>query len=155
MNRFWSNVERLDPDVCWPWKGARVRNGYGQIRGDPEGAVLRGRKLRAHRVAFELAYGPIPPGLHILHRCDNPGCVNPGHLLLGTHQDNMADMTAKQRHAHGERQPTRKLSRHQVRAIRWLAKHDPAPLAQLAGEFGVATSNISIILSRRTWRAEI
>lgn len=149
--RFWAKVERTTADACWLWKGKCKRNGYGQICADPEGNVLRGRKLYAHRVAFELAFGPIPTGLHVLHRCDNPRCVNPAHLFLGTHQDNMADMIAKQRHAHGERQPTRKLSKHQVRAIRWLAHHDPGPQTNLAREFGVSASTVTHILTRQTW----
>lgn len=149
--RFRAKVERSAPEACWLWRGKCKSNGYGQIRADPEGSNLRGRKQYAHRVAFELAFGPIPDGLHVLHRCDNPRCVNPAHLFLGTHQDNMADMVAKRRHAHGERQPTRKLSKHQVRAIRWLASHDPGPQIALAREFGVSASTVTHILTRETW----
>jgi len=152
--RFWTKVEQCAPDACWPWKGKCKRNGYGQITADPEGNMPRGRKLYAHRVAYELAFGPIPLGLHVLHRCDNPRCVNPGHLFLGTHRDNMADMIAKRRHAHGERQPTRKLNRNQVRAIRWLASHDPGRQIELAREFDVSGSTITHILMKKTWKIE-
>lgn len=71
---------------CIEWPGKRHRNGYGQL----------GRKT-AHRVAYECAHGPIPDGLHVLHRCDNPPCINPEHLFLGTHHDNMIDSMLKGR----------------------------------------------------------
>lgn len=151
-SRFWSKVERRSAFECWPWTGGRKNNGYGQIGADPRDGEYVGRKLSAHRLAYELAFGPIPDGLHVLHRCDNRACVNPSHLFLGTHQDNMADMFVKGRHAHGDSQPTRKLSQHQVRAIRWLATHDPGPKVELARAFAVSESNVTQILSRRTWR---
>jgi hypothetical protein len=151
-SRFWSKVDRRGASECWPWTGGRKNNGYGQISADPREGEYVGRKLSAHRLAYELAFGPIPNGLHVLHRCDNRACVNPSHFFLGTHQDNMADMLAKGRHAHGDSQPTRKLSRHQVRAIRWLAIHDPGPHVELAREFAVSESNVKQILTRATWR---
>ena len=150
--RFWAKVERRDPTDCWPWRGSVKKNGYGQIGDEPEGNILRRKKLYAHRVAYELARGPIPNGLHVLHRCDNPACANPAHLFLGTHQDNMADMVAKRRHVHGDRQTNRKLDQHRVRAIRWLALHDPAPHHVLAHEFSVSTSNVDFIVRRLTWK---
>lgn len=86
--RFESKV-RVAPG-CWLWTGASGGGGYGHIRVDGE---VRG----AHRVSYELYIGSIPSGMHVMHRCDNPLCVNPQHLQLGTHQDNMADMYAKGR----------------------------------------------------------
>lgn len=89
--RFWAKVDRSGgPEACWPWTGARAWNGYGQF-GDG------GQIHIASRVAWELSCGPIAEGLHVLHRCDNPPCVNPAHLFLGTHSDNMRDMVAKGR----------------------------------------------------------
>ena len=94
--RFWAKVDRSDgPDACWPWTGHRARRGYGQFK-------MFGRSVPAHRVAWELTNGPIPPGDHFgtmcaCHRCDNPPCCNPTHLFLGSMADNVADRDAKGR----------------------------------------------------------
>jgi hypothetical protein len=90
--RFWRHV--LITDGCWLWLGHRrpPPGPYGTIRGDG-----RGKPLYAHRVAWELHYGAIPDGKHVLHHCDTPPCVRPDHLFLGTQADNDRDMTAKGR----------------------------------------------------------
>ena len=75
-------------DACWEFHGARLREGYGQLK-------FRGDDLHAHRVAYELANGSIPEGLHVLHHCDNPPCCNPRHLYAGTNADNVADRVAR------------------------------------------------------------
>ncbi len=77
-------------ESCWIWRGALFASGYGKVS-------CGEKKRRAHRVAHELFIGPLPDDLHVLHRCDNPPCVNPTHLFLGTHIDNMRDMEAKGR----------------------------------------------------------
>ena len=79
-------------DECWEWKGARVKGGYGN-RG-----IGGGRSALTHRLAYEWVYGPIPAGMHVLHRCDNPPCCNPAHLFLGTERDNALDKCRKGRH---------------------------------------------------------
>lgn len=128
---------------CWLWSGAWNATGYGKVADGRRSNVL------AHRRAYEACIGPIPKGLHVLHRCDTPCCVNPAHLRLGTHEDNMADMRAKGRavgHA-GASNPRAKLTEDQVREIR----ASSLPPAELSRHYGVTLTMIRYIRTGKSW----
>ena len=88
--QFWSHVNK--GDECWEWTASLSHNGYGQIIKCIDG---KKKHLIAHRVSWEIHFGPIPEGMKVLHRCDNRRCINPGHLFLGSCQDNTDDMIKK------------------------------------------------------------
>lgn len=145
LQRFVALVQPVTESGCWLWLGTVVRKGHGTFYVNSEN-----RKLRAHRVAYELFKGPIPEGLHVLHRCDVPCCVNPAHLFLGTHDQNMADMKRKgrARKGKGEQAATHKLTSAQVLEIR--ASDDSN--AALGRRLGISTSHIRLIRARQFWQ---
>ncbi len=130
-DRFWSKVDKNGD--CWIWTASRSKKGYGRIGlgSRKEGVAL------AHRVAYELSIGPIPEGLDVLHSCDNPPCCNPGHLFLGTQQDNMADKIAKGRQPRGAENYRAQLTWEQVDEIRKRYVHKRGVATRLGREFGV------------------
>ena len=87
---FWKYTERNGVDDCWPWLGTKDQHGYGRV-------PFMTAKFKAHRVSYEMAYGPIKDSLIILHDCDNPNCVNPKHLVMGTQKKNMQDASMRGR----------------------------------------------------------
>lgn len=95
--RFWEKVVKTEGG-CWNWTASTRHKGYGAFVYEKNGVVVQGR---AHRYSWELHCGDIPDGMFVLHRCDNPACVNPEHLFLGTNQDNVNDMMRKGRHGAG------------------------------------------------------
>jgi len=134
-------------EPCWTWTGRVNALGYGKVKA---GKV---EKL-AHRVAYELACGPVPKGEGVLHRCDNPPCVNPAHLFHGTDADNAADKAAKGRCQPnaGERNGRARLVAEQVLDIR--SAHDSGRMTarDLAERYGVSTGAIESITRRKNWR---
>ena len=93
-DRFWNKVDRRSFSECWPWTASLDSRGYGHI-------WWEGKLRTASRVSWMINKGPVPPGRHVLHRCDNLICVNPNHLFVGSHEDNMADMAQKGRRRGG------------------------------------------------------
>jgi len=128
---------------CWLWEGATLPYGYGQF------AVRKGLMNLAHRVSWLLHRGEIPKGLNVLHKCDVPGCVNPDHLFLGTHADNVADKVSKGRGSHGSRNGMSTLTEADVLAIR----ADPrTPQWVIAKDYGITQQTVSIIKTRKKWK---
>lgn len=149
LKSFWLNVSKGDgPDACWVWVGRRDGRGYG-------GLSVHGLEWKAHRFAYAHLVGPIPEGLHICHHCDNPACVRPSHLFLGTQTDNMQDAIAKGRFVMprspiGVNHHNARLNDEQVRAIMRLSR--TTSQRQLGRMFNVDKSTIVDILIGKTWR---
>lgn len=146
--RFNSKLGQIQTNGCIPWMGSKNRSGYGEIN---LGKGRKGSKF-AHRLAYELRHGPIDPGLFVCHKCDNPECVNPDHLFLGTSRDNTMDMMAKGRGQHGNTHCCAKLVESQVLEIR--SRYIPRKVTYkaLAAEYGVSATVIQYIIERRTWK---
>ena len=147
--RFWEKVDKSGD--CWEWAAGKVTRGYGAFSAN-------GKQIGAHRFSYELAFGPIEKyGMHVCHHCDNPGCVNPAHLFLGTSQENSDDCKRKGRHSHagggtrGEESPNAKLTEKQVIEIR-RDYNDGSSLVFLAEKNSVSQSAIYGIVTRRNWK---
>lgn len=146
--RFASKVDRSGD--CWAWSGHRSAKGYGRFY------LSRLAFLGAHRFAWIMENGPIPDGLHVLHRCDNPPCVNPAHLFLGTNADNTADKVAKGRCRmppvrRGERHHEARLTAEAVVEIRQAYAAGGVSYQDLAERFGVHNATISRAVNRKYW----
>lgn len=152
--RFWNKINKGSDDECWLWTGATTKKGYGQLR-------VKGRIILSHRIAWELFYSFIPDGLKVLHTCDNPPCVNPSHLFLGTQLDNMQDMVAKGRSRFGRgngrtgprgqnsKHTGRKLEEHQIFEIIEACKIKS--YRKVAIDFGISHNTVSDIMLGNLW----
>ena len=137
--RFLAFCQSRPNDGCWEWSGSKTsaRDGYGQV-------WLDGKLRLAHRISWRLWRGLIPPGALVLHRCDNPGCVNPEHLFVGTHSDNMLDAAKKGRIGNVKLTPA------DVQTIRQKTRAGtPSPV--LAEAFGVSAGHIRHVARGRWW----
>ena len=158
------NTPALSDEKCWPWQGAKLKTGYGVVK-------HRCKQYKAHRASFAIHRGQIPGGMLVCHHCDNPSCVNPSHLFLGTPQDNMTDKVQKGRQSRGDEhaKSIAKSEKHQSAIVRG-EKHGRSKLSddqraniikllndgelnqtQIAQMFSITQSNVSVI--NRRWRA--
>jgi hypothetical protein len=140
--RFWSKVNKTE--FCWIWTASVKKNGYGQIG-------YNGTKLYAHRLSWELNNGTIPEDKLVLHKCDNPKCVNPDHLFIGTTQDNINDKIDKNRQAKGEINGMSKLTDINIIDIR-KKYHEGIKNRDLCKEYNVSHSTIHRIVFNRSWK---
>ena len=151
--RFWFSVQKSS--ACWLWEAAINPYGYGVFK-------VQNKVVLAHRYSYELHLGKIPKGKLIMHSCDNPKCVNPEHLSVGTIDDNMADRQRKKRHASGERHGKAVLSKQDVDAIREMVTRFPVTSRRKMQSFGIANflarwfdvthQHILSIVEHKTWR---
>lgn len=157
--KFWKNVDKEgpfpDPEKypsvlgrCWSWGASKDRNGYGRFHKTEEGGLVA---IKAHRWSFESWNGKVPTGMCVLHHCDNPSCVNPGHLFVGTFRDNSDDKIKKKRHYHGESVNTAKLNEIQVRVARRMRELGMS-FQRIGDFFGVTKQSTISLVKRRTWR---
>lgn len=150
--RFEASFDRRGDDECWPWESGRLASGYGRF-------YYRGRTHLAHRFIYERSCGPIPRGMFVCHHCDNPPCVNPAHLFVGTPADNTADMISKGRYRQGSRENVVRgedvarsvLTERDVRAMRAVRAERGSPYHVIAQQFGVATRTAWLAVTGRTW----
>lgn len=144
VERFWSYVEKTDN--CWIWKGFRYKKNYGGFR-------LDNKHIKAHRYSYFLHYGYIDDHSFILHSCDNPLCVRPDHLRLGTHKENMQDMVNRNRQAKGSFVGTSKLNEEQVKLIKKELQNPYRGICQiLANKYNVTYQTIYAIYKNQTWK---
>jgi hypothetical protein len=152
--RFWRNVEKTDG--CWWWGGSKRRGDYGVI-GRNDGS---GKNVMAHRFSYELHKGAIPDGMIVMHSCDNPACVNPDHLSVGTHKDNTRDMIDKGRRSKyagapsvGAKNGRAVLNDEKVRYIRAECSGSGGikGYARLARELGVSEVAVRNAALGKTW----
>jgi len=145
-DRFWSKVDEPNENGCWLWNACKSASGYGLF-------LLDGKMERSHRLSIADAKGEIPAGMYALHKCDNPPCVWPDHLYVGTPQDNMDDKVrrGRDRAAKGEEQGFSKLTEAQVREMRRAYKGGGVTQEALGEKYGITQTSTSRIVNRKLW----
>lgn len=150
IKRFWGKTQRRESG-CLEWMAGKFERGYGAFQ-------IAGKTRKAHRLSWEISHGPIPSGMFVCHKCDNPACVDPEHLFLGTAKDNNQDMVNKGRARYpGPKRPPKGIKHHKsilteqsVMRIRILGR--AIKQEEMAAWFGVSKQTISAVLRREIWR---
>lgn len=148
-DRIWLWIDKRGPTECWPWIASKDSYGYGTLS-------LKKKKFKATRVLWELVHGEAPGNREVMHACDNPGCCNPAHLSLGTHAENMRDMSLKKRAA-STRGPKNGgmvvavLDENKVRDIRREHANGGVTLQRIAAKYGVTAANVWCVVKRKSW----
>ena len=151
--RFWEKVDKGAADACWEWNASRNADGYGQIGTYREDGKHVMRK--AHCISYELTHNvKLEQGQHILHSCDNPPCVNPNHLRIGTNAENIADKVAKGRQAKqkGIEHGNAKLTDEKVREIRKEYAAGGILQRELAEKYEISQRTVSAIITKKLWK---
>lgn len=133
--RFWEKVDKCGDDECWNWLGAKQYSGYGQI-------MISKINTKVHRFSWEFHFGEIPENMLVLHKCDNRACVNPRHLWLGTHTDNMQDMIQK------DRCPRAKLTMENHKQIEHMYFDKNVSVITMCKMFNVSRSTIYHVINK-------
>ena len=137
--------EKCDVSGCWNWKMAKNSRGYAEISHNA-------KKERANRISYQAFKGEVPSHLFICHTCDNPACVNPDHLYIGTHQNNVDDKLKRNKQPRGEEIKLAKLTEKDILKIRELWEKRYMSQQKIADQFGVIQTTISRIVLRQTWK---
>jgi len=144
LERIEARSELVPFSGCRIWTGYGTADGYGRMR-------VNGSMVMVHRIAYELAFGGIPTGLMVCHRCDVRSCCNPEHLFLGTNAENMRDMVAKNRQSSGKHRPDAKLDEGKVTRMR-SQRAKGQTIRSLAAEFGVKKSTVEQVVNFKRWK---
>ncbi len=142
--RFYSHIIVNSDNECWEWQGAKDHKGYGR-------SYYKGKTVSASRLSWILEHGDIPEDMHVLHTCDNPVCINPNHLFIGTNLDNKIDQQNKGRTSHGEQHWNHKLNAEKVIGIR-VMKQCKIRTGLIAKFYSISMSTVCDVIARRTWK---
>jgi len=141
--RFWAKVDKRGENECWEWTAGKSSEGYGNF-------WISGKYYLAHRIAWVLQKGAIPPGKLVCHSCDNPPCKNANHFFLGTNKDNMRDAVKKGRMSNGDRNGNSVLTEFKVLDIRRRFSEGETQI-NISKDFGISAMQVSYIVNKKRW----